>query len=100
MAKIVTRSGQRSAPPDAADAERLRRHRILIAAAVAAAVEGPFRIVSVEREPDNRWGRSGRFRNRTPRPPSWTTHAAASAEFAAADPAPKSEAPDQGGQSS
>jgi hypothetical protein len=50
-----------------------QRHRILIAAAVAAVLDGPFRIVGISPSPDaeNRWAKSGRFRNRAQRPPSW-----------------------------
>jgi hypothetical protein len=99
----LTQPGQGAAASGAKALTQEQRHRILISAAVAVALDGPFRIVNVERaaEPENRWGKSGRFRNRTPRPPSWTTHAVASAEFAAAEPAPKSEAPqEQGGHRS
>ena len=98
----VTEPVQQAAASGANALTKEQRHRILIAAAAAAALDGPFRIVSIGRsaEPENRWGRSGRFRNRAQRPPSWTTHAAASAQFAAAEPAPISETPEQGGQTS
>ena len=61
---------------------RAQRHRIVIAAAVAAAVDGPFCIVGVSpsSEGENRWSKSGRFRNRAQRPPSWAIQPASPRE--------------------
>jgi len=73
---------------------REQKHRILVAAAAAAAIDGPFRILSVTPSPEaeNRWAKSGRFRNRAQRPPKWEIQSAASWE-----PEPPRE---QGGQTS
>ncbi len=82
--------------PGEAALNRARRHRILIAAAVAAAINGPFRIVGISPSPEapNRWAKSGRFRNRAQRPPSWTIQPANPPE-PAPEPAPPPEQGDQ-----
>ncbi len=77
-----------------------QRNRILIAAAVAAAVDGPFRIVGIAPSPEaeNRWAKSGRFRNRAQRPPRWAIQP--SVAPAPEPPAKPEPPPEQGGQSS
>lgn len=87
-------TGLAMAPEGAKTLSWQERHRVLIAAAVAAALEGPFRILEISPSPEdeNRWAKSGRFRNRAQRPPSWTIHPAT-------PPSPEPP-PEQGGQTS
>lgn len=81
-ARITARPETQTAASGAKTLNREQRHRILVAAAVATALDGPFRIVSIapSPEPENRWAKSGRFRNRAQRPPSWEIQPAAPPE--------------------